>query len=447
MKESHVPRKAEATALEKMLRALVAYAERHEGSLNVNASFVVPNEKDWPSDLWGMELGRAVRSARELEALARNDEVRSRGQNGVSEREFPMLPRLSRTPWGKRLTSVGFDWGDTAKDRKYRLCLAALEAYASEHGDLVLPRNFRVPAREPYPPALHNANLDRAVYSIRFYRDLVADYPDRQAELRALGFVWQRLQPEFNLIVEALVVFKTIYGHLDIPVAFIVPSSKTNTTELSKWPLATHGMPLGRLCAQIRHRHDFVLDAQKWIQLDNLGFIWSAEHRRKTEIGDALAIYRQLYGGNTIPRVAYVVPQDGQPKAEYWPKHLRGYRLGRRLYDSMRRGGLDLTTDKPLAAVTPIQNGNRTDRNFDLFAKALTVYVQTYGHADVPQKFCVPSDDEAWPRECAGMPLGSRVAQIRSKGHYVNGNHPRAKRRKAILDALGFRWKNKDINL
>ena len=333
-----------------------------------------------------------------------------------NEREHASLPRLSRTRWGKKLTAMGFDWGETnPRDRRYRLLFAALEAYVGEAGDAVVPRNFRIPRREPYPKELYDVNLDRAVYCLKFYRDHVAAYPERQAALRSLGFVWQRLQPEFNLIVEALVSYKNFTGHLRVPVAFVVPIND------DAWPVAIRGMPLGQLCAQIRSRHDFVGGADRWKQLNDHGYVWG-QHHDKSRLFEALDQYRHLTG-TLEPPVRYVVPLDD----DRWPRHLRGFQLGRRRYDTKRRE--EQTKDKHLM-----------DRRFDDFARALTVFVLTYGHADVPQKFIVPAMDDRWPPDCAGMPLGQRVAQIRSKRYYVADGDSRAHRRKQILDELGFIW-------
>ncbi|KAH8053871.1 hypothetical protein JL720_14596 [Aureococcus anophagefferens] len=44
------------------------------------------------------------------------------------------------------------------------------------------------------------AAQDRAVYGMGFYRAHVVGFPDRQRALRDLGFVWERLQPEYNLV-------------------------------------------------------------------------------------------------------------------------------------------------------------------------------------------------------------------------------------------------------
>ena len=83
---------------------------------------------------------------------------------------------------------------------------------------------------------------------------------------RDLGFVWQRLQPEYNLVFEALVAFKLAYGHLLVPSDFVVPRGDAH------WPLGTVGLPLGRRVRQIRNRNDYLgADQARYAQLDELG--------------------------------------------------------------------------------------------------------------------------------------------------------------------------------
>lgn len=340
---------------------------RHEKNLDVDKDYTVPSTSDWPSELWGMELGRAVEAARRLEAIALNQKDRG------------ALPRLSRTPWGKRLTTLGFQWS-----RRYELLIRALTAYKKLHGDLILPRNFRVPPTPPYPSALAGVNLDRAVYSLKFYREHVAHSDARQADLRSLGFVWQRMQPEFTLIVEALDIYRRRVGGR-VPVSFAVPRD-------DKWPPELRGMPLGQFCAQIRSRGDFVKnDPKRWQLLDRMGLFQKDTH------DDALAHYQRIVGGS--PPVGYVIPKDGEPGFQRWPPVLRGMPLGRRLYDAKRKH-------------------SKSD-NFEAILRALETFKTEHGHVDVPQSY-VTQD---------GLKLGSKLTDIR-RGTY--------KSRRPQLEQLGI---------
>ena len=40
----------------------------------------------------------------------------------------------------------------------------------------------------------------------------IAKNSDRVAQLNQHGFIWERLQPEWNLFMEGMVTYKSIYG-------------------------------------------------------------------------------------------------------------------------------------------------------------------------------------------------------------------------------------------
>ncbi|KAJ1459711.1 hypothetical protein M885DRAFT_459546 [Pelagophyceae sp. CCMP2097] len=431
--ESH-----QRTPLETLRWAVAEYATRHNGSADVPDDFVVDESgnSDWPESLRGLKLGKAAAALRAIEALAvsgwrpaaRDDD----GELPYDDEDAAVFglprrpaetaaPRLSKTIFGRRLAeATGFEFGHAdLAERRFHLLFAALKAYHTEHGDCVLPRNWRVPRRPPYPVSLGGMDLDRKVYNVDFYRDLVAGAPERQAALRGIGFVWQRLQPEFNLIVEALVVYKSLYGHLRVPKAFVVPAAS------SVWPVGVRGMPLGRRVCQIRSRFDYVgHDAARCSQLDGMGFVWQVAEHRAAVLDVALRCHAAIHGG--APAARFVVPGDGEDGAERWPADCRGLRLG------------------GLAAKARYSGGAKVRQTaFEVVLDALRAYVGIHGHARVPQKFVVPCSSP-WPPHCFDLPLGMRVAAIRSKGNYVgHGDLPATeeeRRRRELLDDLDFEW-------
>lgn len=72
------------------------------------------------------------------------------------------------------------------------------------------------------------------------------------------------------------------------------------------------------------------------------------------------------------------------------------------------------------------------DVSFDQIYSALETYKQETGKTTVPSTFVVP-DCDPWPESTRGLPLGKKVAAIRSKSFLKN--NPDAKRK---LDELGF---------
>lgn len=284
----------EAAATDPLARlrlAIITHAQVYN-STDVDEDFVVP--ETWPQPLRGLELGAAVASLRRLEASAAADRRRHKSRthkySGEELRRDASSPRPSRTGWGRKLTQAGFDWAPRYVDGKhFAQIIKALKAYEDEHADLLLPRSFRVPAREPYPAALAGVDLDRAVYDLSFYRTFLAGRPERQQILRELGFCWGRLQPEFNLVIEALITFREWEGHLLVPAAFEVPRDD------ARWPASTRGMPLGRRVRQIRRRNDYLgNDAARWRSLDELGFCWEPKKTKRSVAARALRRYEEL---------------------------------------------------------------------------------------------------------------------------------------------------------
>ena len=96
------------------------------------------------------------------------------------------VPRLSKGSWGQ--------------------LLAAIRLYHAIHGDLLVEDGWCVPREPPWPHQLWGKRLARLVYDMGFWQTHVAQFPARRADLEKLGFVWGRLQSEYNLVVEALLV-------------------------------------------------------------------------------------------------------------------------------------------------------------------------------------------------------------------------------------------------
>jgi hypothetical protein len=57
----------------------------------------------------------------------------------------------------------------------------------------------------------------------------------RRDALDSIGFIWGRLQSGFNLLLEALVIYKQLYGTAEVPLSFVVPTEEP-------WPEAVRGM-------------------------------------------------------------------------------------------------------------------------------------------------------------------------------------------------------------
>ena len=141
-----------------------------------------------------------------------------------------------------------------------------------------------------------------------------------------------------------------------------------------------------------------------------------------------------MHGDLLVPK-SCVIPSNGTAAAA-WPDSLRGMALGvtvanvrhKRLYL-----GENPAREKTLAELGFVFDvvGYR----FEVTMAALAVFKRIHGHVDVKQSFVVP-DEPPWPRECAGLPLGRRLTQIRTRGDMVKTSAER----RARLSEVGFSW-------
>ena len=334
----------------------------------------------------------------------------------------------------------------------YESALEVLRAYKSVHGDLVIPRRYVVPADDRFPRPWHGVPLACTVYNMNWWQDHVKQRPERVAQLNELGFVWERLQSEWNLVLEALITFSSLHGHVLVPHKFVVPHS-------NEWSKATWGIALGDCVYRIRARHDFVRGssaASRRDQLDGLGFVWDVHELRYRTFYRALRHYAQLTSSGSFsdgPNKPLRVPSTYKvPRTKDWPSGMCGYPLGakcvavrqKQLYvkgKSFRRKMLD-------------DLGFHWSGNADIgwlrVSHAAAIYSRINNRKlDVPYHFKVPAppddiiekDNWPWPEHLWGLPLGQRLKDVRLKGAYLRG--PYAEKRRKQLEALGFNWSPK----
>jgi hypothetical protein len=306
------------------------------------------------------------------------------------------------------------------------------------------------------------------------------------AELNKLGFVWERLQAEWNLILEALVTYGITCGDLLVPAKFVVPHDD------SRWPRACWGIALGNSVYRIRNRGDFLRGnngMSRRDQLDSLAFVWDVQEHRFEIFCNALRFFSQVEApkqGSTRSSALKVPAQFVVPDNDEWPKELWGYPLGAKC-TAIRQKEL-YVKGQPwrmrILAELGFHFGGNDSLSWLEVVHAAAVYSQMNGRQlDAPQSFVVPApprlvshgeddsvyscvvgSDDAWPwpgrfpflapgmfaahhvsyyascvLECLwGFPLGQRLRDIRLKGYYLRGKSGDARRRQ--LDALGFNW-------
>jgi hypothetical protein len=391
----------------------------------------------------------------------------------------------------------------------YSCTIQALRHYHSVHGHLVLPYRYMVPPYNDdddhddtasggyYPPEWIGYDLAGTVYDMKWWLLHVRDRSERVNELNELGFVWGRLQPKWNLVVEALVHYLTLYGTIQVPYGFVVPRrhthEETNTTaatttttttavtgavaeEELEWPKAVWSLPLGKIVSRIRRRGDFVKGSfKRRQQLDRMGFVWNCGDAKFTDFYNVLRYYLSLlhhqrqhqlqhqmnsHATTTttttiatnnamaiwqIPRTFCVPHNDTQ-----WPRIYWGYPLGQRCHEVIHFQSYIKNHPERAELLNELglrPNQKPSDLKWFQVCHASAIYSRLHHHEehrslDVPVHFCVPHHSDDWPEQLWGLPLGRRLQSIRLKGTYLNG--PDGANRRQQLNALRFVWSDGD---
>lgn len=300
----------------------------------------------------------------------------------------------------------------------YESAIVALRAYHRQHSNLVIPRRFIVPVSDEYPTEWHGLDLSSAVYNMRWWLRHVKQNPHRVAELNELGFIWGRLQPEWNLVLEALITYLSLNGDLLVPTKFVVPHDSEH------YPKACWGLALGNCVYRIRSRHDFLTGEKAFSrrrQLDGLGFIWDVQEHLFQKFYVALVHFKRLEtasqdGAHVSGRALRVPSTFVVPSGEEsgWPRQLWGYRLGEKC-TAVRQKELYIKNDferqRALAELGFQWSGNAT-LGWLKVVHAAAIYSRMHDrNLDVPSNFVVPApphiehgnadavtgSDDAWP--------------------------------------------------
>lgn len=180
---------------------------------------------------------------------------------------------------------------------------------------MLVPFFFIIPVNDySWPEDTWGMMLGHNVSSVR---DGMS-HKDHRAELESIGFDYnpQREVYGYDLVKAALLLYKDIYGNMEVPVAFVTP------TDEHSWPELTWGMPLGAIANQIRCGS---LLREVRNELASNGFDYGS---RKLAYGyppvkSALLKYKEVYGNMVVTR-EFSIPTDD----DSWPEKTWGMELG-----------------------------------------------------------------------------------------------------------------------
>lgn len=304
---------------------------------------------------------------------------------------------------------------------------------AQSQVEAVVPHHLR---HESWPKELHGYPLGMRVRTlVRIPPGGVLKKSAKQlAEVQELGFPlidWNEYVFE-TVTVPALITYKKIEGHLFVPLKFVVPHGDP------AWPRPTWGVSLGNHIARLRMKRNDSLPDDHIETLKSIGFIWNVSDAKWFQYFlPGLRVFKELHGHTDVP-LAFVVPKHESDGASAWPRHLRGYLLGRHVY--IVRAGSFVTqveeSREELEALGFSFNVSESTWSQTIFP-ALQVFAQVYNHCDVQQDFVVPASPP-WPERAWGFRLGQTVKSVR-QGVYEE----QAQAYKKELEQLGFVWNNK----
>eukprot|EP00953_Heterococcus_sp_UTEX-ZZ885_P002270 1749-Heterococcus_DN1.PRE.2 len=181
---------------------------------------------------------------------------------------------------------------DAENEVLFQDILLALQLFRQQHGHLRISGGYIVPSEAPWPQRVQGWRLAWRIYTMKFWHtcalgaqavQYVSGSSARRDALDAVGFVWGRLQSRFNLLLEALVIYKQLYDTVEVPFIFVVPDE-------DPWPearphkylqlfvsaelyTAEADLKLGRELSSVRSQGTYVQDhPERWFQLRAMGF-------------------------------------------------------------------------------------------------------------------------------------------------------------------------------
>ncbi|EQC40004.1 hypothetical protein SDRG_02664 [Saprolegnia diclina VS20] len=280
----------------------------------------------------------------------------------------------------------------------------ALERYKELHGHLQVPQSFKVEPsmRATWPEETWDLALGRVVNNLRtqWRRNVLSSTQKHDLERLAFPFTGRTIIAWSTKLL-ALKTFRALEGHVNVPIAFIVPSDDV-------WPPVLHRMKLGKVVNAIRNQVES-LPAHEKNQLDALGFVWSSWERSWDAKLLALETYHRRFNELHVPR-DFVVPKGDAS----WPEETWGIRLG--LAVNNIRGRPERLTLGQLDALASLGfPWDATEISFAVRVRGWKIYESLHDTNVVPDDFVVPPNDPAWPVNLQGVALGKLIQAMRHK--------------------------------
>ncbi|KAF0685111.1 Aste57867_22936 [Aphanomyces stellatus] len=283
--------------------ALETY-KSHFGHLCVPKEFVIQDQDPaWPKSTWKLNLGSIVRRLRQskktmpsekyelLEAMGYVWRLRDRGQDPRPPRSIPLYHQ-------QRILELD----------------QFIHTNVQGHVKFTNFPKWKFKVHDPWPEHWRGITLDISVFR-RAYKHGILD-PLIVAELDKIGFVWNFLEHQRQLNIEALQLYKEKVGDLLIERKYVVPDKDPT------WPVYLWKKKLSVVVPNIR-AHKNSMGSERRNVLSAMGFVWDADEDARLLNLEALEIYKSLFGNVLVP-FDFNVPQTDE-----WPEALWDKKLGR----------------------------------------------------------------------------------------------------------------------
>lgn len=279
------------------------------------------------------------------------------------------------------------------------LTFLAIKTYHGINGNTYIPRAFVVPSNDVnWPSETWDIPLGQKFSQIESNDAINDQFKDQLKELGIILGSFKKVS--FEVIHQALKVYKELHGKVDIPIAFVVPS------DAPVWPKELWGLKLGAKLVKIRLYGAF---AQHRAELEELGVSFDTKKAKSVNLRLAIETYKNIHGNLQVPH-KFVVPSD-DPN---WPEECWGLQLKRCLTNWGKTLGSNSQYREELEALgVSFDVARRKEKDFfDSTFLALTFYKVITGHLDVPRSFVVPRGDTNWPEDCWNVKLGENLHAI-----------------------------------
>ena len=288
----------------------------------------------------------------------------------------------------EKLDAIGMLW-NVQERSDWDVCFAAAEAYAKEHGDLNVPKDYIT------EDGIH---LGAWICRIKEKRKKDSAYltEERVQELNRLGMVWDLRENRWEKQYKNAEAFFKEHGHLDIPVRYVAEDG----SKLGVWI---------QRCRQAYRKGE--LDPERVKRLKAIGMIWDKEQQQWERMYALAKKYKEKYGDLKIP-VEY---RTNKVNLGAWLQRMR---------QNYKNGKLSKERIRLLEALGV--NWEVQEMNWNTNYEAAREYARKHGDLRVPRNYMTPE----------GIALGNWIQNMRT----ANRLRTLSPERFEALDRIGMIW-------